>query len=182
MAIPINERARWYIANRHQFHGVGNDWAQPETWPEILAPIKAFCEAGGLRKPRVQGYNQDFAVQNIIGHYVAGHSMEELVEAYRGFVSSDLYITRINEGKRPHASWVTAGVLQRQLETVTPGGSALELARRQVEREKTVKTARLVAEVEHTQSLVDVDDEEWDPPAQLTAAGQLRALSGGGSR
>lgn len=181
MELPINERARWYLANQHQFFGGASDWAQPETWPEVLQPIEAFHRAGNLRPPRLQGYNRDYAVKNVIGHYAAGYSCEELVSAYEGVVASDYYLKRVTVGQRPHASWVTAGVLQCQLEDSTDGSAPIELARRQVEREKAAKAARLVAEVEHTQSLATKDDDDWDMPTttQLVSGKAQRALIGG---
>ncbi len=181
MELPINERARWYLANQHQFFGGASDWAQPETWPEVLEPIKAFHSAGNLRSPRLQGYNRDYAVKNVIGHYAAGYSCDELVSAYKGVVASDYYLKRVTAGQRPHASWVTAGVLQCQLQDSPDNSAPIELARRQVEREKTAKAARLVAEVEHTQSLATKEDDDWDMPTttQLVTGSSPRALVGG---
>src|SRR5690606_7017202 len=46
LAIPINERARWYLANLHQF-SAGSDWAQPQKGPEVVDPLTALSEADG---------------------------------------------------------------------------------------------------------------------------------------
>lgn len=186
LALPINERARWYLANLHQF-AAGSDWAQPQKWPEVVDALTALAEADG-KALRLGGYTNDKGVQRVIAHYADGWSYDELVRAYRRIPSSTWWLKLKANGSKPTPGWVSSEVLRHAADAGDDSAeAALEVARRNVEVEKRSKVADLTANIEYRQKLIDQsDDDGWDEPdpqPQRLAAGQsLRALPSGGNR
>jgi hypothetical protein len=142
MALPINERARWYLANLHQFGKGSNDWAMPHTWPEVLEPLKAFHSSAKLRVPKPGSYARDYSVQGIVEHYAAGHSFEDVLRAYGSYPKSEHFKARLQKGGRPLATWMSVEVLNVELEEppkIKPQGApALKLFA--PERSETTKS------------------------------------------
>lgn len=187
LSIPINERARWYLANLHQF-AAGSDWAQPQKWPEVVDALTALSESDG-KALRLGGYTNDRGVQRVIAHYADGWGYDELVAAYRRIPRSTWWLKLKAKGDKPTPGWVSSEVLRHAADAAADDSAeaALEVARRKVEVEKRAKVADLTANIEYRQKLIDQsDDDGWDEPdpqPQRLAAGQtLRALPSGGDR
>lgn len=167
MTRPIQDRAKWILENPYRAMSY-----EPHRWPEVVLPLEALAEADGKAKPKPGSFSSDKSVRLLLEHYAAGWSQAELVEIYRATPSSTWWLGLRASQKRPGASWMSPEVLRRY----EPGSdvkgdsrAALELARRQVATEKLSKSARLVAEVEHTQALLTEDDDGWGTTPQLAA-------------
>lgn len=132
LALPIEERARWLEANKDQA-----DWAQPQSWPEVVEAIQAFYESAGRATPRLRHYKQDYAVQAMVSHYAAGETLETVVAACRSFPKTNAYLKRLAEKRQqPSAAWITVEVLRRSTDdaNATAAAAAKELARRENKR------------------------------------------------
>lgn len=160
LAQAPQERAQWLEANQHQA-----DWAQPQTWPEVVEAYAALHEAAGLAPPRLRHYAQEPGVRLLVGHFAAGHTREEIVEVYRRLPRSEWWLERVAEGKRPSAAWVTPEVFRRQLAGGNERQAARELARvRAVKARPALPSHRAFSDEPKTTGTVTA------PPAEAWAA------------
>ncbi len=177
MALPIAERSRWMEANKDQA-----DWAQPQTWPEVVEAIQAFYDSAGRAMPRLRHYKQDFAVQAMVSHYAADESVATVVAACRSYPKTESFRRRIAGKRPPSAAWITVEVLRRAADDMADAeATALELAREKVKRESETQTASMIAKVEHLNELRDPSGKDWSRPRPIPLPARgIKALLGGG--
>jgi hypothetical protein len=178
--MPIAERATWYLANLHQFLGGSSDWAQPNTWPELVEAVTALHETAKLPVPKLRPFAVDPRVKLLLSHFSVGHSLEDVVDVYRAVPKSEWWIAKRAENKRPDASFVTTRVFEITLNQLRDGGKDAAVATKELARVRGARRLRETGAPSHREFAREQggkSDSVMAPPAAAFAA--LRAVGGG---